>query len=69
MIESILVITVILLYSKWIFIGLVYPLQSLWGLYQNNKSSMICKVLAIPYFCVEKVLRNGGVDSFCSTSR
>ena len=60
MLEKIVVVAVILLYSKWICIGLIYPLQALWGLYQKHRSNMICKVLAIPYFCVEKVLNSGG---------
>lgn len=60
MLEKILAGAVILLYSKWIFIGLLYPFQALWGLYQNNRTSTIAKILAVPYFCIERVLSFGG---------
>ena len=64
MMEKILVIAIIALCLKWIFIILLYPLEACWGLYQNHKSNRIFKLLAIPAYCVERILRlgGGGVD-------
>ena len=60
MMEKILVIAIIALCLKWIFIILLYPLEACWGLYQNHKSNRIFKLLAIPAYCVERILRFGG---------
>ena len=62
MMEKILVIAIIALCLKWIFIILLYLLEACWGLYQNHKSNRIFKLLAIPAYCVERILRFGGVD-------
>lgn len=60
MIEKILIIAIVVLYLKWIFIILLYPLETCWGLYKNDKSNRIFKLLAIPAYCIERVLRFGG---------
>ena len=58
----ILVVAVLLLYAKWIFLVSLYPLEVFWGLYKNQPSSMLRKVLAAPAFAIECFLRFGGVD-------
>lgn len=60
MVERILLVAVLLLYVKWIFLAALYPLMVFWGLYHNHRSSMALKVLAVPAWCVERLLRYGG---------
>lgn len=60
MMEKILIIAIVVLYLKWIFIILLYPLEVCWGLYKNHKSNKICKLLAVPSYCIERILRFGG---------
>ena len=62
MMEKILIIAIVVLYLKWIFIILLYPLEVCWGLYQNHKSNKLFKLLAVPYYYIERILRFGGVD-------
>ena len=62
MMEKIFIVAIIVLYLKWIFIMLLYPLEVCWGLYQNHKSNKIFKLLAVPTYCIERILRFGGVD-------
>lgn len=57
---ELLIIAVLLLYLKWIFITLLYPLEVCWGLYQNHKSNKLFKLLAVPYYYIERILRFGG---------
>lgn len=58
--EKALIIAISVLYLKWILIVLLYPLEVCWGLYQNYKPNRIFKLLAIPVYCVERILRFGG---------
>lgn len=58
--EKALVIAISVLYLKWILIVLLYPLEVCWGLYQNYKPNRIFKLLAIPVYCAERILRFGG---------
>ena len=60
MTERILILAVALLYAKWILCALLYPPLALWGLYQNNRRSKLLKALAVPAWCVERLLRFGG---------
>ena len=60
MMEKIFIVAIIVLYLKWIFIMLLYPLEVCWGLYQNHKSNKIFKLLAVPTYCIERILRFGG---------
>lgn len=60
MIERILIIALVVLYLKWIFIALLYPLEVFGGLYRNNKSNKLFKLLAVPGYCIERILRFGG---------
>lgn len=60
MLEKIFIIAILLLYAKWIFIVCLYPLQMGWGLYMNHRSSNLCKLLAVPSYVIERILRNGG---------
>jgi len=60
MIEKVLIAAVLLLYLKWIFILLLYPLEVFWGMYQRNRSNKLYKLLAIPYWTIERILRFGG---------
>lgn len=55
---EILFILVILIYLKWILIILIFPLQMMYGYYQNHKS-LVSKVLAVPNWLIEKSLRGG----------
>ncbi len=57
----ILLIAVMLLYLRWIFIILVYPLQALWGVYQKHKTPLT-KLFAAPFYIVEHIL--GGVNRY-----
>lgn len=57
--QYILYIAVFLLYTKWIFIFILFPLQCLYGLYKKNKNRLLYKILAIPYYIVEKIFRYG----------
>lgn len=56
---TILIILILILYTKWIFIIILYPLQALWGQYQKHKNIFFYKVLAVPYFIIEKFFRFG----------
>ena len=58
--EKVLIIAIVVLYLKWIFITLLYPLEACWGLYQNHKSNKLFKLLAVPSYCIERMLRFGG---------
>lgn len=60
MMEKVLIIALVILYLKWIFITLLYPLEVCWGLYQNHKSNKLFKLLAVPAYCVKRILRFGG---------
>ena len=51
---------ILLLYVKWIFIICLYPLGVLWGVYQNHINSLFFKILAIPSWCIKRILRGGG---------
>ena len=57
---EILLIAVLLLYVKWIFIFFLYPAEACWGLYQNHRSNKFYKLLAVPCYGIEHILRNGG---------
>ena len=59
-IEVTLIVAVILLYSKWISIFMMYPLLALLNLYRNNKSNRFYKILAVPGYVLEQLLRYGG---------
>lgn len=57
---TILIIAVLLLYIKWIFIFLIYPLQALYGRgYKRHRNSLLYKTLAVPYYIIEKGFRFG----------
>ena len=60
MLEKFLIIAVLLLYLKWIFIICFYPLMVGWGLYQNHKTNRFYKLLAVPAYIIERILRFGG---------
>lgn len=60
MLEKTLIIAIVILYLKWIFITLLYPLEACWGLYRNNKSNKLFKLLAVPCYVIERILRFGG---------
>lgn len=60
MLENFLIIAVLLLYLKWIFIICFYPLMVGWGLYQNHKTNRFYKLLAVPAYIIERILRFGG---------
>lgn len=56
--EILLLILVLLLYSKWVVIIVVFPwICFLFHYYQHK--SMICKFLAVPGFIMENVTREG----------
>lgn len=55
---SIIIIAILILYIKWIFIILLYPLQTFWGHYQKNKT-LWNKILASPYYIIERFFRFG----------
>ena len=57
---SVFILLILLLYAKWIFFCLLYPCLAGWGMYQNHKSSLLCKIAATPYWCIDRLLRNGG---------
>lgn len=44
-----------LLYLKWIIIITTLPLQILYGIYFQHQNCLIVKLLAIPYYILEKV--------------
>lgn len=56
---TLLLVLVTLLYAKWIFAALFYPMMCLRGVYENHKC-LATKALAVPHWCVERLLRNGG---------
>lgn len=60
MIETILIAAVALLYLKWLFCALLYPMEAGWALYQNHRGSKLCKLLAVPGWLAEHILRSGG---------
>ena len=62
MIETILIAAVALLYLKWLFCALLYPMEAGWALYQNHRGSKLCKLLAVPGWLAEHILRSGGAD-------
>lgn len=57
--EIILITLIAIIYTKWIFIIFLYPLQSLWGKYQKHKNVLFYKFLAIPYYAIERCFRFG----------
>lgn len=59
----IILVLVLILYLKWIFLILFYPLQVGYNLYQRNKNNLICKILAVPFLFLNRFLR-GGIDRF-----
>lgn len=60
MAEKMLIIAVLILYLKWIFIIILYPLEALWGMHKRNHSNILYKILAVPAWMIEKILRGGG---------
>ncbi len=60
MIETILIAAVALLYLEWLFCALLYPMEAGWALYQNHRGSKLCKLLAVPGWLAEHILRSGG---------
>lgn len=62
MIEKILIAAVALLYAKWLFCAALYLPEAGWALYQNHRGSKLCKLLAVPGYITERILRNGGAD-------
>lgn len=58
MLQILVIIAILLLYIKWIFIILLYPLQAFWEYYHKNKSPL-SKILAIPYYLIELFFRFG----------
>lgn len=55
---SIIIIAILILYIKWIFIILLYPLQAFWRRYQKNKT-LWNKILATPFYIIERFFRFG----------
>ena len=60
----VLLVSVILLYLKWIFIAVFIPLMSLNAFYRKKRDSLIRKVLAAPYVIMEKYVFRGGCEHF-----
>lgn len=58
MLQTIFYVAVFLLYIKWIFIIILFPLQCLWGIYMR-KNKLIYRILAVPYYLIEKIFRYG----------
>lgn len=50
----------LLLYVKWLFLLLLYPLHIVWGIYMKHPNKLIYKIISIPTRCVERILRQGG---------
>lgn len=59
---KIILAAILLLYTRWIVLAILYPLQACWGLYMNHRSNAVCKLLAAPAYIIERFLRFGGVD-------
>ncbi len=58
--NTILVIAILFLICfKWIVIALIYPFQSAYGTYQITRSNTLLKLLALPYWLLEKLMRGG----------
>lgn len=59
---AILAVLVFLLYVKWIFCVLYYPLMAMGAVGQNASNRKLAYVLRFPMRVVEHFLRFGGVD-------
>lgn len=55
----VLAVAVLLLYLKWIVIIVMMPFMAAYGRYRNNRDNKLWKVLAIPAWGMEKVMRGG----------
>lgn len=53
------VILILAVYLKWILIIAILPFQSIYGAFQKKRSNKILKILAAPYWLIEKTLRGG----------
>lgn len=49
-----------ILFSKWLFLFMLYVLEAFWGLYQKDKNNILYRILAIPSVVSSRILRNGG---------
>ena len=62
--NMILILLIVAVYLKWILIILLFPSQICWRIYQENKSRIFCKILAVPYWFWEIHLMRGGWERY-----
>lgn len=48
------------LYYRFLLFVILFPMQSMWGAYQNHKKSIIFKLLSVPYKILNKSMKGGG---------
>lgn len=56
-----LLIGILILYSKWIFVVIFLPFVFMATSYQKGSKTLWARILFVPYYVIEKVLKFGGL--------
>ena len=59
-----ILVTLCVVYAKWIIILLVLPFQCANGRFQNNKKDFLLKLFAAPYIIFERHVMRGGWERY-----